>query len=75
MLCGRKPFMAENPMAIIYMHRKSPVPQLPESQSALQALLLQLLAKEPADRFASAQQAAAAIGAALAELRARELAA
>jgi tRNA A-37 threonylcarbamoyl transferase component Bud32/DNA-binding NarL/FixJ family response regulator len=75
MLTGRKPFMAENPMAIIYMHRKSPVPQLPESQAALQPLVQKLLAKEPADRFDSALQAAAAIGQALAELRAREQAA
>jgi DNA-binding NarL/FixJ family response regulator len=75
MLTGHKPFMAENPMAIIYMHRKSPVPQLPEGQAALQPLLEKLLAKDPADRFASAQQAAEALGLALAELRARELAA
>src|SRR5580698_4153389 len=39
MLTGRKPFMAENPMAIIYMHRKSPVPELPEKLIALQPLL------------------------------------
>jgi serine/threonine-protein kinase PpkA len=73
MLTGRKPFMAENPMAIIYMHRKTPLPQLPESQAALQPLLQKLLAKEPADRFTSAREAAAAIGEALVELRAREL--
>ncbi len=72
MLAGRKPFVAENPMAIIYMHRKSPVPQLPESQAALQALVHKLLAKEPADRFESALAAAAAIGQALAALRAAE---
>jgi tRNA A-37 threonylcarbamoyl transferase component Bud32 len=72
MLTGRKPFMAENPMAIIYMHRKSPVPQLPESQTALQSLVQKLLAKEPADRFESARDAAAALGQALAELRAGE---
>jgi eukaryotic-like serine/threonine-protein kinase len=75
MLTGRKPFMAENPMAIIYMHRKSPIPPLPENQAALQPLVQKLLAKSPADRFESAQQAALAIGAVLAELRARELAA
>ncbi len=69
MLAGRKPFVAENPMAIIYMHRKSPVPQLPESQLALQPLVHKLLAKEPADRFESALAAAAAIGQALAALR------
>jgi eukaryotic-like serine/threonine-protein kinase len=75
MLTGHKPFMAENPMAIIYLHRKAPVPQLPEAQACLQPLLQKLLAKEPADRFESAQQAAQAIGEMLAELRARELAA
>jgi hypothetical protein len=75
MLTGRKPYMAENPMAIIYMHRKTPVPQLPEGQNALQPLLQKLLAKEPADRFESAQQAARAISHALAELRAAEAAA
>jgi eukaryotic-like serine/threonine-protein kinase len=75
MLSGRKPYTAENPMAIIYMHRKSPVPQLPEAHSALQGLVQRLLAKEPADRFATAQQAADAIAQALVEQRARELAA
>jgi serine/threonine protein kinase len=75
MLTGHKPFVAENPMAIIYLHRKAPVPQLPENLALLQPLLQKLLAKEPADRFESAHQAAQAIGAMLAELRARELAA
>jgi tRNA A-37 threonylcarbamoyl transferase component Bud32 len=75
MLTGRKPFMAENPMAIIYMHRKSPVPELPEKLIALQPLLHKFLAKEPTDRFASADQAAQALGAALVELQARERAA
>jgi serine/threonine protein kinase len=75
MLTGRKPYMAENPMAIIYMHRKSPLPALPEAHAELQPLVHRLLAKSPADRFDSAQDAAAAIGEALAQLRARELAA
>jgi tRNA A-37 threonylcarbamoyl transferase component Bud32 len=30
MLAREKPFVAENPMAIIYKHRKEPVPALPE---------------------------------------------
>jgi hypothetical protein len=75
MLTGRKPFLAENPMAIIYMHRKSPVPQLPEAQAALQPLLEKFLAKDPKDRFESATVAAAALGEALVELQARERAA
>jgi tRNA A-37 threonylcarbamoyl transferase component Bud32 len=68
MLAGRKPFVAENPMAIIYMHRKSPVPQLPQAQASLQPLVQKLLAKAPADRFESALAAAAAIAQALAQL-------
>lgn len=75
MLTGHKPFMAENPMAIIYLHRKAPLPQLPEGQALLQPLLEKLLAKRPADRFESAQQAADAIGVMLAQWRAREQAA
>jgi hypothetical protein len=59
-------------MAIIYLHRKAPVPQLPEAQADLQPLLQKLLAKEPADRFESAQQAATAIAEVVAGLRARE---
>ena len=75
MLTGRKPYVAENPMAIIYLHRKAPLPQLPEAQADLQPLLQKLLAKDPADRFESAQQAAQAIGERLAGLLARERAA
>jgi len=73
MLTGRKPYMAENPMAIIYMHRKAPVPPLPEAYAALQPLVHRLLAKLPEDRFESAPDAAVAIGEALAQLRAREV--
>ncbi|HUK01962.1 MAG TPA: protein kinase [Steroidobacteraceae bacterium] len=75
MLCGRKPYVADNPMSIIYLHRKAPIPALPEALAPLAPLLARLLAKEPEDRFASAAAAAEAIDAAAAELRSRELAA
>jgi tRNA A-37 threonylcarbamoyl transferase component Bud32 len=61
MLTGEKPFRAENPMAIVYKHRKEPVPRLPERFAAVQPVLERLLAKAPADRFAGAHQAAAAL--------------
>ena len=61
MLTGAKPYVAENPMAIVYMHRKTPVPRLPAQQSFLQPLVERLLAKEPAQRFASAAEAAVAL--------------
>jgi eukaryotic-like serine/threonine-protein kinase len=61
MLAGEKPFRAENPMAIVYKHRKEPVPRLPERYRALQPLIERLLAKMPADRYASAREATQAL--------------
>jgi serine/threonine protein kinase len=61
MLTGEKPYRAENPMAIVYKHRKEPIPQLPPQFAAVQPLLERLLAKAPGDRFARAQQAAEAL--------------
>lgn len=54
MLTGRKPFDADNPMAVIFKHAKEPVPQLPEPLATLQPMFDRLLAKNPADRFADA---------------------
>jgi len=61
LLTRQKPYKAENPMAIIYKHRKEPVPRLPENLNALQPLLERLLAKRPEDRFATAREAAEAL--------------
>jgi tRNA A-37 threonylcarbamoyl transferase component Bud32/DNA-binding NarL/FixJ family response regulator len=61
MLTGQKPYTAENPMAIIYMHRKAPLPRLPESLAMVQPLIGKLMAKEPAARFESAAAAAEVI--------------
>ncbi len=61
MLAGHKPYRAENPMAIVYKHRKEPIPRLPPEFAALQPVLERLLAKLPQDRFASAQEASAAL--------------
>jgi len=68
MLAGRKPYSADNPMAIIYMHRKAPLPLLPEPLAAVQPLLERLLAKQPDDRFESGVVAADAMDAAAATL-------
>jgi eukaryotic-like serine/threonine-protein kinase len=61
MLAAEKPFRAENPMAIVYKHRKEPVPQLPAQFADVQPVLERLLAKLPAERFADARQAAEAL--------------
>jgi eukaryotic-like serine/threonine-protein kinase len=65
MLTGEKPYRAENPMAIVYKHRKEPLPQLPERFAAVQPVLERLLAKQPGERFESAVAAAAALEATL----------
>jgi serine/threonine protein kinase len=61
MLTGEKPYRADNPMAIVYKHRKEPLPQLPAQFATVQPVLERLLAKLPAERFADALQAAAAL--------------
>jgi eukaryotic-like serine/threonine-protein kinase len=61
MLTGGKPYSADSPMALIYKHRKEPVPQLAAGLDGLQPLLEQLLAKRPEERFPSAIAAAEAL--------------
>jgi serine/threonine protein kinase len=61
MLARAKPFADENPMAIIYKHRHSPIPRVPEAFAPLQPLLDSLLAKRPQDRLNDAAAAAAAL--------------
>ena len=66
MLAGEKPYTADNPMAIIYKHRKAPMPQLPQAVTMLQPVVEGLMAKLPQERFASASAAVVALESALA---------
>jgi serine/threonine protein kinase len=61
MLARAKPFAAENPMAIIYKHRKEPVPRLPEPFEAFQPMIERFLAKDPQDRYQDAKEARGAL--------------
>jgi DNA-binding NarL/FixJ family response regulator len=63
MLSGKKPYLAQTPMAVIYKHTHSPIPTLPPGLAAWQGLVERLLAKDPADRFQSAAELLAAIDA------------
>lgn len=68
MVCGRRPFVAQGPGQLIGMHQYEPPPR-PGSIAAdipppVEALILQLLVKNPDERIASAQ----ALRAHLAEL-------
>jgi tRNA A-37 threonylcarbamoyl transferase component Bud32/DNA-binding response OmpR family regulator len=64
MLTGDKPYRADNPMTVLYMHRNAPIPRLDARLALLQPLLDRLMAKEPGDRYAGAPEAAQAISAA-----------
>jgi serine/threonine-protein kinase PpkA len=61
MLTGQKPFVAETPLAVIYMHASAPVPRLSTDVQHLQPLLDVLLAKKAADRPSSAEDIVARI--------------
>jgi serine/threonine protein kinase len=61
MLAREKPYKAENPMAVIYKHRKEPVPRLPAAFELMQPIIDRLLAKIPEDRYANAGEAATAL--------------
>lgn len=65
-LAGRAPFQdADTPFRKMQAHTQAPVPPVrgyrPEVPEALAAVLDRLLAKEPADRFATPAEAAAAL--------------
>ncbi|MBL9003952.1 MAG: FHA domain-containing protein [Myxococcales bacterium] len=59
-VAGRPPFVAENPRALLQLHRSAPVPPLRtiaaqvQNAEALDAFFVRALAKEPAARFVSA---------------------
>jgi FixJ family two-component response regulator len=56
MLTRKKPFLAPTPMGVIYLHGNAPIPDLPAELAGHQPMLTKLLAKEPAQRFASARE-------------------
>jgi DNA-binding NarL/FixJ family response regulator len=59
MLTGTLPFRGKSVADIVQAHRSTPVPRLPGSRQHYQILIDRLLAKTPANRFASAQEALA----------------
>jgi serine/threonine protein kinase/CheY-like chemotaxis protein len=56
MLMRRKPYVAGTPMQVIYKHAHSPLPELPVELKHLEGILYNCIAKQPARRFATAEQ-------------------
>lgn len=63
MLTGRPPYLAPTSVEIMAMHVNAAVPMLPEKFAPFQPVLRRLLAKEPGDRYTSAEAAQNAIAA------------
>lgn len=67
MLAGKKPFDAEDPVALFLEHRKAPVPPIAKRApgvivpSALEAVIVRLLAKAPSQRYQSADEVLGAL--------------
>jgi tRNA A-37 threonylcarbamoyl transferase component Bud32 len=55
MLTGRPPYLGRTPPELAYHHVHSPIPKLPARVLSLQPLIERLLAKDPANRFPTAQ--------------------
>jgi DNA-binding response OmpR family regulator len=61
MLMGRKPYLATTPMAVIYKHSHAPLPPLEDDMTHLEPIVHKLLAKEPGDRYQTAEELLRAI--------------
>jgi serine/threonine-protein kinase PpkA len=61
MLMGKKPYLAGTPMAVIYKHSHAPLPPLEDEMTHLEPLVHKLLAKEPRERYQSAEELIRAI--------------
>jgi serine/threonine-protein kinase len=77
-LAGRPPFEADTPVVLMYRHAVDPPPPLSSLGSdvptSVEALVMKLLAKDPADRFPTAAALVAAIDQVIAELSAPRMA-
>jgi serine/threonine-protein kinase PpkA len=55
MLTGQRPFLADSLDMLLARHLQSPTPELPAAHGGLQPVIEKLMAKNPQDRYASAQ--------------------
>jgi serine/threonine protein kinase len=68
-LCtGRRPYEAATLMELLAMHVNAALPTLPPESAVLQPVLDRLMAKDPRDRFADAQQVQSSLRALAARL-------
>jgi CheY-like chemotaxis protein len=63
MLAGSKPFHGNSPIEIMHQHVQAERPVLPDELASWQPVLNRLLARDPAERYANAREALAALDA------------
>jgi serine/threonine-protein kinase PpkA len=56
MLAGHKPYLGESQIEVIFGHLNKPIPSLPGRHRHYQGLVEKMMAKNPQDRFSSAQE-------------------
>ena len=65
MVTGRKPYLADTPMAVLIKHASEPLPRprqlMPEIPQAVENILLKALAKSPEDRYQTMAEFSAAM--------------
>ncbi len=61
MLVGKKPYLGNSAMEVIYKHKKAALPPIAPGLQRYEPILQRLLAKSPADRFQSARELVDAI--------------
>jgi serine/threonine protein kinase len=54
MLAGQRPFTGNSASMVFWQHLSAPIPELPWRLSMFQSVIDQLMAKDPADRYACA---------------------
>lgn len=73
MITGRLPFEAETPVATILKHVNEPIPSVrglnPDASPEVEAMIVRAMAKEPDDRFQSAEEMLETIDSILGETR------
>ncbi len=56
MLVGRRPYEGQTLIALLSLHSKAPPPELPKAVAQFQPVINRLMAKNPDDRYASANE-------------------
>ena len=56
MLTGKKPYLADNAMGILYKHSNAPIPKLPRRLTQYREVMNRMLAKNPDDRLQAADE-------------------